>query len=286
MPEAHSGQNGEKSEEEKQKWLEQNQYTRNGILRYEAIFGRTFVSVGGEVTTTEFVAKLDLKPGMKVLDIGCGIGGSAFLMARKYGVDVHGLDLCTNMVGIAQDYRMEMEPDVKHRVNFYVEDATVMEYPKDFFDVVYSRDAIMHIPGKEALYRKLVHTLKPRGKLMVSSYCRGDKEHPQMFIDYVKQRNYQLWTLKEYRDMLNKVGFNNVAVIDKTPMMMDMMKAELDKFEKIKDTFVNEFTPEDFEDIHQGWRDKIDFYCKDGDQVWGLITATKGAKDSSTISTQ
>ena len=42
------------------------------------------MSVGGEVTTREFVAKLDLKPGMKVLDIACGTGGSAFFMARTF----------------------------------------------------------------------------------------------------------------------------------------------------------------------------------------------------------
>ena len=58
-------------------------YLRNGITRYEEIFGRTFVSTGGKMTTEDFVAKLDLKPGMKVLDIGSGAGGSAFLMARK-----------------------------------------------------------------------------------------------------------------------------------------------------------------------------------------------------------
>ena len=57
-------------------------YDRKGILRYEAIFGRTYVSVGGETTTREFVSQLDLKPGMKILDIGCGTGGSAFYMAR------------------------------------------------------------------------------------------------------------------------------------------------------------------------------------------------------------
>ena len=58
---------------------------------------------------------------MKVLDIGCGTGGSAFYMAREFGVDVHGIDLASNMIGIAQDYRAEMEPAVKHRVQFYIE---------------------------------------------------------------------------------------------------------------------------------------------------------------------
>ena len=43
---------------------------RKGILRYEAIFGRTYVSVGGETTTKDFVERLDLKPGMKVKIFG------------------------------------------------------------------------------------------------------------------------------------------------------------------------------------------------------------------------
>ena len=54
MP-ADSGLDDEKSGGNKKKmlqtWLDQNQYTRKGILRYEAIFGRTYVSVGGETTT-------------------------------------------------------------------------------------------------------------------------------------------------------------------------------------------------------------------------------------------
>merc|ERR1711878_24466 len=91
MP-SHSEFDDEKQKEKMlQEWLDQNQYTRKGILRYEAIFGRTYVSVGGETTTKDFVERLDLKPGMKVLD----------------GVDVYGFDLSTNMIGIAQDYRME-----------------------------------------------------------------------------------------------------------------------------------------------------------------------------------
>ena len=57
-------------------------------------------------------------------------------MAR-YGADVHGVDLASNMIAIAQAYRAEMEAEVKHRVQFYIEDATNMSYPKDFYDVVY-----------------------------------------------------------------------------------------------------------------------------------------------------
>merc|ERR1739847_37047 len=109
-----------------QDFLNAGQYKRNGILRYERVFGHTFVSTGGLTTTKQIVDPIGLKPGMKVLDIGCGTGGSAFYMARRYGVDVHGVDLASNMIAIAQDYRLEMEAEVKHRVQFYIEDATLM----------------------------------------------------------------------------------------------------------------------------------------------------------------
>jgi len=277
MP-ADSSLNDEQAGQEKQKmlqqWLDQNQYTRKGILRYEAIFGRTYVSVGGETTTSEFVTQLGLQPGMKVLDIGCGTGGSAFYMARKFQADVHGIDLSSNMVGIAEDYRATMEPEVKHRVQFYVEDATTMAYPENFYDVVYSRDTILHIEGKEDLFSKFLKTLKPGGKLMISDYCRGDQKHSQRFIDYVAQRGYKLHTVKEYGGILEKVGFKNVVAADKTGLMGKIMNMELDKFNKIKDTFITEFSEQDFHYISEGWKDKL-VRCNDGDQAWGLFTACK-----------
>ena len=43
-----------------------------------------------------------------MLDVGCGTGGSAFFMARQYGIHVHGVDLSSNMLAIAQD-RLDRE---------------------------------------------------------------------------------------------------------------------------------------------------------------------------------
>ena len=81
--------------------LDATQYTETGILRYERIFGAGFVSTGGLTTTSEFVARLGLKPGMRVLDVGCGIGGGDLYMAETFGVEVVGIDLSRNMVNIA-----------------------------------------------------------------------------------------------------------------------------------------------------------------------------------------
>jgi len=261
-------------DQELQNFLDNHQYSENGILRYEKIFGETFVSTGGKATTSKFLDQMNLKPGMNVMDIGCGIGGSAFLMAERFGVNVYGIDLSTNMLAIADRYRRKMDAEVKYRVQFHMDDATKMDYPKEFFDVVYSRDAIMHIEDKLSLYKKVYSCLKPGGTILISEYATGDKELSKDFLDYVADRDYQLVTVKEYGNVLEKAGFANVVAEDVTNFMMEMMVAELDKFEKMKDEFIAEFSEKDFTDIKEGWLVKME-RCKRGDQVWGLFTAQK-----------
>ena len=73
-------------------------------------------------------------------------------MAKRFGVQVYGYDLSVNMINIANDLRMEQKANVKHAVQFYVEDATLMDYPDQFYDMVYSRDTILHIKDKKALF--------------------------------------------------------------------------------------------------------------------------------------
>ncbi|CAF4293852.1 unnamed protein product, partial [Rotaria magnacalcarata] len=89
-----------------QDFLDQQQYSTSGVLRYEKIFGHGFVSTGGLDTTKEFVESLDLKSDQIVLDVGCGIGGGDIYIAETYGCSVIGIDLSVNMVNIAYERLM------------------------------------------------------------------------------------------------------------------------------------------------------------------------------------
>ncbi|KAK2715291.1 uncharacterized protein LOC136035681 isoform X2 [Artemia franciscana] len=257
-----------------QAFLDENQYSRSGILRYERIFGPTFVSTGGLETTMEFCKLLNLKPGMKVLDVGCGIGGSAFHMAGTYGVEVHGVDLSTNMITLALENQAKQPLEVKTKVSFEICDITKHSFPEGSFDVVYSRDTILHIGDKETLFSHFYKWLKPGGRVLISDYCRGEQEHSEDFTRYVSQRGYHLLTVQQYGEVLSTVGFKEVEAIDKTSFFIDILKKEVKNFHAKKDEFVKEFSERDYDYILEGWEAKVK-RCSAGDQAWGLFIANK-----------
>ncbi|XP_018024050.1 phosphomethylethanolamine N-methyltransferase [Hyalella azteca] len=227
-----------------------------------------------ELQLTEFCERLKLEPGQYVLDVGCGTGGSAFYMAETYGVRVLGVDLSSHMVQIANERLSKTSPDVQQKVQFKIEDIMKSSFPANSFDVIYSRDTILHIPNKEELFASLFKFLKPGGTILITDYCRGDQAHSQQFLDYVKQRGYDLRTVKEYGKILQDAGFTGVDAQDATARFIAILGEELARFEPTKKTFILEFNEQDYLDIVEGWKAK-QVRCAAGDQAWGYFFARK-----------
>ncbi|CAK7349592.1 unnamed protein product [Dovyalis caffra] len=253
-----------------QRFLDNVQYKSNGILRYERVFGQGYVSTGGIETTKEFVGKLDLKPGQKVLDVGCGIGGGDFYMAENFDVEVVGIDLSINMISFA----LERAIGLKCSVEFEVADCTTKTYPDNTFDVIYSRDTILHIQDKPALFRSFFKWLKPGGKVLISDYCRSAGTPSPEFLEYIKQRGYDLHDVKAYGQMLGDAGFDEVIAEDRTDQFNQVLQRELNVIEKDKDEFIRDFSEEDYNDIIDGWKAKL-IRSSSGEQRWGLFIAKK-----------
>ncbi|OIT04993.1 PREDICTED: phosphoethanolamine N-methyltransferase 1-like isoform X1 [Nicotiana attenuata] len=253
-----------------QRFLDTVQYKCSGILRYERVFGQGFVSTGGIETTKEFVAMLDLQPGQKVLDVGCGIGGGDFYMADKYDVHVVGIDLSINMISFA----LECAIGLKCAVEFEVADCTKKTYHDGAFDVIYSRDTILHIQDKPALFRSFYKWLKPGGKVLISDYCKKAGTASEEFAGYIKQRGYDLHDVEAYGQMLRDAGFNEVVAEDRTEQFIGVLQKELDTVEKERESFIHEFSEQDYNEIVGGWKAKL-IRSSSGEQRWGLFIANK-----------
>lgn len=157
---------------------------------------------------------MELKPGQRVLDVGCGIGGGDFYMAAEHGVSVHGIDLSVNMVLIAIERAGKVPGGAS--VSFEIADCTLVDYPHQSFDVIYSRDTILHIHDKPALFKKFAEWLKPGGKLLISDYCRSPEKPSGSFAQYIEQRGYDLHSVAGYGKMIEDAGFINVEADDRT----------------------------------------------------------------------
>src|SRR5258708_16250029 len=132
--------------------LDTTQYQAEAIAKYEAVYGQHFISRGGAVSAGACIARLGLKPGMRVLDVGCGLGGSAFLMAREHGVSVHGIDVSANMLASARE-RLGSQGLASLVTLEHLDVLALPATPRS--EVIYSRDGFLPIHTKPRLMPQL-----------------------------------------------------------------------------------------------------------------------------------
>lgn len=262
----------------KQQFLDTSQYSANGIARYEWVFGQTFLSTGGKETTDLLLGQVQLpSPTTHILDVGCGIGGHAFLLAERVaGAQVLGLDLSRNMLACAAQ-SLSQRPHLKSRVRFRLLDITKQQpdVPDGLFDLVYSRDCFMHIADKFALFRRLFAKLRPGGRILFTDYVSGQEAHADPeYAAYLTQRQYHPATVSKYHKVLTTSGFDQVRTADWTPVFQAALLRELRRLHDQRDQFLARFSHQDWQDLVDGWNRKLVRIDK-GLQAWMWATAVK-----------
>ena len=111
-----------------------------------------------------------LPTGSRVLDVGCGIGGSARILARDYGLDVLGISISPAQIARAT----ALTPASLPRCRFQVMDALDLTLADGSFDAVWSVEACPHMPDKQRYADELLRVLRPGGLLAVADWNRRD----------------------------------------------------------------------------------------------------------------
>ncbi len=115
-------------------------------------------------------SKVGLRPGERVLDAGCGAGGSAVWLARELGARVVGVNLSPSQIHRAR--RLAHSQGVSDRVSFGRQDFAATTFPNEGFDVVWAQESVCHVEDKEPFLREASRLLKPGGRVVVADRFR------------------------------------------------------------------------------------------------------------------
>src|SRR6202142_4344162 len=113
----------------------------------------------------EFIERLHLKPGTKLLDVACGTGNQSIPAARA-GAQVIGLDIATNLLEQAR----KRAADEKLKIEFVEGDAEKLPYEAARFDVVFSMFGAMFAPRPDVVASELVRVCRPGGLIAMGNW--------------------------------------------------------------------------------------------------------------------
>ncbi|MDR2571996.1 MAG: methyltransferase domain-containing protein [Oscillospiraceae bacterium] len=177
---------------------------------------------------TEFLVKpFDLKPGMRVLDLGSGKGMTSVFLAREFGVQVYSADFDQWGDWTSPEIRWNnaKEYGIEDLVVPVKADAQNLPFAKEFFDAIVCVDAYIYFGQDEAYLKNLTQFLRPGGKvgMIVPGYT---KDTTDGIPDYISEfLGDELWTwqsLSWWKSLWEKDEIVSVDVADTLPEGCDL----------------------------------------------------------------
>lgn len=152
-----------------------------------------------------------------VLDIGCGVGGSAIFLAKAFGCKVKGIDLGESLIRAARKYAEEAK--VKTLTEFEVMDYNSTTFPECSFDVVWAIESVCHAEDKERFIKEAWRLLKSKGRLIIADgFCvREDYDEMEKKMLSRTQQYFGISSyvsVDKFKRSLGECGFTDIYTKD------------------------------------------------------------------------
>ena len=190
--------------------------------------------VGGALAIEELAARMDLRPGMHLLDIGCGLGGPARFFAAERGCRVTGIDLTpefvdaaahlTRLVGIAA-------------VEFRQASAAGLPFDTGTFDAAYLIHVGMNVPDKPAVFREVRRVLKPGAAFAIFDImhtAEGPIRYPVPWAS--TEATSFVETPAAYRTALESAGFRVTAERNRRDFAIEQTERSIARMQQAGNT--------------------------------------------------
>ncbi len=203
-------------------------YSGQLIGMLELVWGEGWLSPGGPDEVAAVIKGIDFN-GKTVLDIGCGVGGVDFLLVETHGAGyVTGIDVEEGVLTTAR--RRAEAKGFTNRCGFARVWPGPLAFPPESFDIVFSKDAVVHIPDKHALMRDVFRILKPGGWFVASDWLIGHDGDPSPEMKtYIAAEglDFGMASPRRYQAALEEAGFRNIALASRNGWYRKTARHEL-----------------------------------------------------------
>lgn len=177
----------------------------------------------GRKATLEAAALVDIQPSHRVLDVGCGLGGTARFLADRYGCHVVGVD-CTREY-ISTGNTLNELVGLSERVRLCQGDALKLSFDEQSFDCVWTEHVQMNIGDKDGFYGQIAKVLKPGGNFLFHEVFRGPGNSPVYPVPWAENSAMSLLTTEaEARGTIEQAGFEVIHWVSKTSESVEFFR--------------------------------------------------------------
>lgn len=194
----------------------------------QALWGPGFLSPGGPAEVARILdgRRLD---GMSVLDIGCGAGGVSLCLVRDHGAGyVTGIDVEDGVLARAR--AVVDAAGLAGRIGLVKVAPGPLPFSPGTFDVVFSKDSIVHIPDKAALMAEVFRVLRPGGVFLASDWLIGTEGSPSpAMAAYIAAEglDFGMASPVAYVRAMEAAGFADIETVSRNAWYRDTARQEL-----------------------------------------------------------
>lgn len=200
-------------------------------LNYEDLFPFDQLHSRGIAATREHAERAGIRPGMQVLDLGCGIGGAARYLAAACGCRVTAIDLTEEFVEVAQELTARCA--LADRIEFRRANALTLPFEDGSFDHVWCQYVTMNIADKRGTAKEVTRVLKPGGRFSCSEVAQGPGGAPVYPLPWASDPSYSFVALPEQmRAALEAGGLRVLEQIDLTPALLASIRENMRRAER------------------------------------------------------
>ena len=208
--------------------FDEPEYDETAIRFLEALWGEGYLSPGGPDEVRRIVEGIDFA-GKHVLDIGCGSGGITLFLAREYPLSrITGFDVEQPVIDAAR--RRAVEEGLEQRCDFVRGDPGPLPFDDGSFDVVFSKDALIHVADKEALFAEVFRILRPGGVFAASDWLTSHDGEPSTDMEaYLAAEglSFGMASPQRYEAAMQAAGFAGVSTVNRNPWYREVARGEL-----------------------------------------------------------